>query len=942
MSKNPKFSVKNIQIAEAINLKGLKAKLSKKPPQDEVASEEVKPQVEGEQIESAVHKKGKTALKAVKTKDKEEHVVEEAVVVRKEVSAQVIQKETPVVEKVVVEPLSAPIAEVKKVESAPTSAPFKEPPKPALRPPVRPPMHSHGQNQRQPQRYSHGNMSRGDQQRTTYHRPAQERTAHEGGVQDTSYGSHRPRPFQPHPQRSPGTRGSSYGPPGRTAGPGQQQRRFDDRKPFQQKPFGSSSQSGGQRPPPFNRGPVYKPFGGTTTPQVAPSHGAGKDGPTKEWSAERAGKFEARKGMEIDFKQGKKGKDQKRGEKGYDSRVRHGLVSIDDGEIRGRKKRGPKQIYSELEVARPTKIKVRLPILMKDLAAEMKLKASELVAKLFLQGIVMTLNDALDDETLVQLLGHDFGCEIVIDTSEKERLQITDKTVREEIIQEDKSLLVPKPPVVAFMGHVDHGKTTLIDAIRRSNRAAKEVGAITQHIGAFQCSTSHGPITILDTPGHEAFTLMRERGAEITDVVVLVVAGDEGMQEQTIEVLNQARKANATIVVAITKSDKPNFDADNVMRQLADHDLLPEAWGGKIVTVNCSAVTNEGVESLLEMIAIQAEVLELHANPTKRARGVVIESEVIQGLGDCATVLVQNGTLREGDALVFATTWAKIKSMRDEFGKVVKEAGPSRPVVINGMSGLPEAGEEFIVVKNEKEARDIAQQRHEGKRESSFMMKKRLSVEKMMQSQAQEKKILNIILRADVQGSLEALQKALEKIKSEKVAIEFISQGVGQISESDIQLASASRAIILGFHTALESHAEPLVKELKVDVRLHDIIYHAVDDIKLVMKGLLDKIPKEMERGKAHVKMCFKSSQHGVIAGCLVTEGVITRNCRARLIRGSDVIWTGSISSLKRVKEDVKEVQKGIECGILLAGFYEIQPDDVIEAFEITYLEQDL
>ena len=576
----------------------------------------------------------------------------------------------------------------------------------------------------------------------------------------------------------------------------------------------------------------------------------------------------------------------------------------------------------------------------------MKLKASELISKLFLQGVIMTLNDLLEDETMIQLLGHEFGCEIAIDTAEEKRIQITDKTAKQEILESDKDLLITRPPVVTFMGHVDHGKTSLIDAIRQSNRAAGEAGAITQHIGAFRCKTKVGDITILDTPGHEAFSAMRARGADVTDIVVLVVAGDEGLRQQSLEAIEHARAANVTIVVALNKSDKPNFNQENVFRQLADIELLPEVWGGQTITVNCSATTGEGIPQLLEMLALQAEILELKANPSMRARGRVLESELHKGLGASATVLIQNGTLKKGDSLVFDQYWGRVKTMKDDFGSELQEAGPSTPVEITGLSGLPEAGQEFIVVKSEKEARDIAEVRHQGQRQTSQVLlqkKKVLSLENLLEQASETtKKTLNIILRADVQGSLEALKAVLQKIESTKADINIIFAGIGEISESDAQLAAASKAVIIGFHTKIESHAESLIKEMGIEYRLHDIIYHVVDDVKLLMGGLLEKIALEVERGQALIQATFKSSQLGVIAGCIVTEGSIARKHNIRIKREGNVIWKGTIASLKRVKEDVREVQKGIECGILLQNCNDVKENDVIEAYEINYISQEL
>jgi len=627
----------------------------------------------------------------------------------------------------------------------------------------------------------------------------------------------------------------------------------------------------------------------------------------------------------------------------FDARDRQGLRAGDEEVWRKRKSFKMKNQAPE-EVIRPKNLKVRLPISVKDLAVEMKLKASQLISKLFMQGVAITLNDFLDDETTVQLLGNEFDCEITIDTAEEKRIQVTDKTIRDEIKESTEDQLHLRPPVVTFMGHVDHGKTSLIDAIRKTNRVAGEAGAITQHIGAFKCQTAVGNITILDTPGHEAFSAMRSRGADVTDIVVLVVAGDEGIRTQTVEALTQALTAKVPIVVAINKCDKPNFNADNVYRQLADQNLLPEAWGGTTITVNCSAVSGVGIKELLEMLALQAEVLELRANPSSRARGTVIESEMHKGMGAVATILVQNGTLRIGDSIVFGQNYARIKTMHDEFGKEVQAASPSTPIKITGLSGLPVAGSEFVAVKDEKEARDISQKRTEGHKSTMLQQSKRGSLENLLQQKAESgvKKVLNLIVKADVQGSLEALKTSLLKIPSTKVEIAFISEGVGEISESDIQYAATSKATIIGFHTKIESHAESLIKQLKVKVKLHDIIYHAVDDTKELMLGLLDKLAQENEIGQAVVKAVFKSSHLGNIAGCQVSDGIIRRNCVVRVMRNNELVWKGGIASLKRVKEDVKEVSKGIECGIVLQNFDDLKEGDVIHAIEVTYLEQEL
>lgn len=626
----------------------------------------------------------------------------------------------------------------------------------------------------------------------------------------------------------------------------------------------------------------------------------------------------------------------------FDSRDRQGLRDIDNEAWRKRRAHKPKK-YVQEEVIRPKNLHVRLPISIKDLAQEMKLKASQLIAKLFMQGITLTLNDYLDDETVVQLLGHEFQCDIQIDRTEQERIQITGQSIRQEIQTISPNDVMLRSPVVTFMGHVDHGKTSLIDAIRKSNRAAGEAGAITQHIGAFKVHTNAGDVTILDTPGHEAFSEMRSRGANVTDIVILVVAGDEGIRAQTEEAIRQAREAKVPILVALNKCDKPTFDAQKAYRELADHDLLPESWGGTTITVNCSAVSGQGITELLEMIALQAEILELRANPNMRARGTVLESEMHKGLGAVATVLVQNGTLRKNDAIVFGHFSGRIKTLQDDYGRQVEEAGPSTPVKITGLSELALAGHEFIVVKNEKEARELAEARAEGAKRELHAKPKVGSMEKMMaKKESGEKKILPVILRADVQGSLEALKNSLLKIQSNKVRLEIVNADVGEISESDIELAAASKATVVGFHTSIESRAEDLIKQKHIPVYTQDVIYHLIDEVKERMRSLLDKLEQENDTGTALVKAVFKSSQLGLIAGCQITDGNIKRQNFVRQIRNKEVIWKGKIASLKRVKEDVKEVQKGFECGILLEGQTDIREGDIFQAYEITYLEQDL
>jgi translation initiation factor IF-2 len=704
-------------------------------------------------------------------------------------------------------------------------------------------------------------------------------------------------------------------------------------------------------PPPAPKKPPPPPVKETPRPSPAAALRANAPLGDKERrlpeAKEKEKEGEERKEKQTRFKEFRDIKPPKKGgeasSRSFDTRDKQGLREDDEEGKQWRKKRPKKKTLEETQSTRPTEVKVRIPISIKDLAVEMKVKASELISKLFMQGMVVTLNDLLEDETTVQLLGEEIGCQVIIDTSEEKRIQITDQTIQEEIAKTPTADLHMRAPVVTFMGHVDHGKTSLIDYIRKSNIASGEAGAITQHIGAFRCHTVVGELTVLDTPGHEAFSAMRARGADATDIVVLVVAGDEGIRQQTLEALKQAEEAKKTIVVAINKCDKPNFNAENVYRQLAENNLLPEVWGGQTITINCSAVTGEGIPQLLEMLALQAEVLELKASPKARARGTVLESEMHKGLGCKATVLVQNGTLRLGDALVFGEHSGRVKTMQNEQGKELKEAPPSCPVEITGLSGLPEAGQEFIVVANEKEAKDIAEVRMQGLKQKRQQMLKRAHLEKMMdQNQTQTKKTLYVVLRADVQGSLEALQTALEKIHSNKIDLNIVSSQVGEVTESDVQLAAPAGAVILGFHTQVESRSADLIKELGVTVRLHDIIYHAIDDIKEIMVQKLDKIEEESEKGKADVRAIFKSSHLGTIAGCLVTEGSIHRAHKARLLRDGKVLWKGSFSSIRRVNDDVREVQKGLECGIVLSNFVDVLEGDVIESYEVTYRVQGL
>lgn len=611
---------------------------------------------------------------------------------------------------------------------------------------------------------------------------------------------------------------------------------------------------------------------------------------------------------------------------------------------RRRRGKGRKQAKIQAPVQRPAEISVKLPISVKDLSNLLKIKASEIIQKLFTQGIPITVNDSLNDSTLVELIGHELGCKVHIDLSEEKELQITDQTIAEEIADTDESLLESRPPIVTIMGHVDHGKTSIIDAYRKSDLASQEAGAITQHIGAFVCKTKHGNFTILDTPGHKAFSEIRKRGAHVTDIVVLVVAGDDGIKPQTEEAIEKAKEAKVPIIVALNKMDKPEFDADNVYRQLADHELLPEAWGGQTVTIHCSAKTGEGLDTLGEMIALQSEVLELKANPRARARGTVLESQIHKGLGTSATLLVQNGTLKMSDAVVFDHECGRIKTMQDEHNSLLKHAEPSIPVKVTGLSEAPSAGSPFVVVKSEKQARKIVFMRESLKKKEYLQASTAKNMDELLAQKnlEQQKKTLKIILKADVDSSLKAIQTSIQEIKTDKVHVQFISSNVGKINESDLTLAEISKAIIVGFHTKIDATLEKVAKQKKIPIYLHDVIYHLVDSVQEHMTSILDKVREEVQVGEAKVLATFKASDLGVIAGCMVVDGVIKRNHFAKLLRDGEILWEGNIASLKRHKDPVKEVKKDLECGIVLENFQKVQEDDIIQTFDINYKKQTL
>ncbi len=575
-------------------------------------------------------------------------------------------------------------------------------------------------------------------------------------------------------------------------------------------------------------------------------------------------------------------------------------------------------------------------IQVSELAQKMGVKVAEVIMKLMALGVMATANQTIDYDTAA-LVASEFGYEV-------ER-----KSVAEDIIEQVQKKVeggepVPRPPVVTIMGHVDHGKTTLLDAIRKSDVASKEAGGITQHIGAYEVNLPSGDqVVFLDTPGHEAFTSMRARGASVTDLVILVVAADDGVMAQTREAIDHARAAGVPIIVAVNKIDKPGANPDRVKTELSELGLMPEDWGGDTIFVNVSAKMGTGIDELLEMMVLQAEVLELKADPNRPASGYVIESKLDKGRGPVATLLIKEGTLRVGDAMVCGLNHGKVRAMLDDKGRKVEEAGPSKPVEVQGLSGVPEAGSQFVVLPNEKKAREVAEYRQRKAREAELAKSSRISLETVFEKmKEQDLKVLNVLVKADVQGSLEALSDALRKLSTDKIKIEIVRGGIGAITESDVLLASASNAIIIGFNVKPGPQAKQLAAKEHVDIRFYNVIYHALEEVKSAMTGLLEPVYKEKTLGRAEVRQTFHIAKVGTVAGCYVLEGVIKRNAQARLLRDNVVVYTGRIESLRRFKEDVKEVQAGYECGIGLERFNDIKVGDVIEAFEMEEVAPDI
>ena len=565
---------------------------------------------------------------------------------------------------------------------------------------------------------------------------------------------------------------------------------------------------------------------------------------------------------------------------------------------------------------------------IKELADAMKIQASAIIKKLFLEGVMVTVNQEIDFEKAEEI-ALEFNCI----AEKEEKVDVIEELLHEE--EEDESTMVSRPPVVCVMGHVDHGKTSLLDAIRNTHVIAKEAGGITQHIGAYVVDINGQKITFLDTPGHEAFTAMRMRGANATDIAILVVAADDGVMPQTVEAINHAKAAGTEIIVAINKIDKPSANIDRVKQELSEYELMPEDWGGSTIFVPVSAHTHEGIDTLLEMILLTAEVSELKANPNRAARGLIIEAELDKGKGPVATVLVQKGTLHVGDPVACGSSYGKVRAMMDDKGRRVKEAGPSTPVEILGLSDVPNAGEIFVACENDKEARNFAETFvSEGRERLLEETKARMSLDDLFsQIQAGDLKELNIIVKADVQGSVEAVKQSLLKLSNDEVVVKIIHGGVGAINESDVSLASASNAIIIGFNVRPDATAKATAEREGVDVRLYRVIYDAIADVEAAMKGMLDPIFEEKVIGHAEVRQLFKASGVGTIAGSYVLDGTFQRGCSVRITREGTQIFEGPLASLKRFKDDVKEVRAGYECGLVFEKFNDVHELDQVEAY---------
>ncbi|MDD2422013.1 MAG: translation initiation factor IF-2, partial [Heliobacteriaceae bacterium] len=599
-----------------------------------------------------------------------------------------------------------------------------------------------------------------------------------------------------------------------------------------------------------------------------------------------------------------------------------------------RRPRKPNKNVRSVETETPKHIAIDEFVTVMELSQAMGKPVTEIIKKLMQVGVLATINQEIDADTAM-IMAAEWGITAEV------RKTVTAVSLLEEEPDEAEENLLPRPPVVTVMGHVDHGKTSLLDAIRQTNVIASEAGGITQHIGAYQVEVRSKKITFLDTPGHEAFTAMRARGAQVTDVAILVVAADDGVMPQTVEAINHAKAAEVPIIVAINKIDKPGANAERVKQELTEHGLVIEEWGGDTIAVPVSAKARENIDQLLEMILLVAEVQDLKTNPDRLARGTVIEAELDKGRGPVATVLVQRGTLQVGDLIIAGMATGKVRAMIDDKGRRIKKAEPSTPVEVLGLSDLPLAGDNFAVVSDEKLVKQVVAERVAKRKEEDQKQTAKVSLDDLFK-QIKEGKVkeLNVIIKADVQGSVEAIQSSLERLSTDEVRVNVVHGGVGAITETDIMLAAASNAIIIGFNVRPDTNARKAAELQQIDVRLYRVIYDAIEDIKAALSGLLDPEKKEVVLGRAEVRATFKVPKAGVVAGCYLIEGKITRNSSVRVIRDSVVIHEGSLESLKRFKDDAKEVLEGFECGVGIAKFNDVKEKDIIEAFVIEEIKR--
>ena len=733
-------------------------------------------------------------------------------------------------------------------------------------------------------------------------------------------------PYQPRPQQ-----GGNYPPRQDGYQPRPQQGGGYQPRPQQAGGYAPRPQGGGNYPPrPQGGGQTPRPGQpGGFPPRGPRPAGAGAPGASAAGSKDRVSNYDPNKSAYARSKEADK---KAKNKKAMSREAAPSASNWDDDSTGNRKlRRGVKQ-----PMRRPEPVVIEKAVIttetitVKELSEKIGKPASEIIKKLFLLGMPTTINQEIDFDTC-ELVASDFGIELELKVAKTFEEVLSDSAATESDADE---LLKPRPPVVTIMGHVDHGKTSLLDAIRNSSVTEGEAGGITQHIGAYTVACNDRPITFIDTPGHEAFTSMRARGAQVTDIVILVVAADDGIMPQTIEAINHAQAAGVPIIVAINKMDKPGANPDRVKQQLTEYALVSEEWGGQTIIVPVSAKQQQGLDTLLEMVLLQADVLELKANPERLAKGTIIEAKLDKGRGPLATVLVQNGTLRRGDTIVAGTAYGKVRAMTDDKGNVVTEAGPSTPVEVLGFSEVPAAGDILNVAEADKLSRQVVEERRDKIKAAQLKSKSKVSLDDLFtQMAADELKDLNIIVKADVQGSVEAVKQALEKLSNEEVRVRCIHGGVGAITGTDIMFASASNAIIIGFNVRPDTGARAMAEKENVDVRYYRVIYNAIDDVKAAMLGMFKPVFKETELGRATVRETFKVTGVGTIAGAYVNDGKITRSAQIRVVRDSVVIHEGKISSLKRFKDDAKEVLTSFECGIGVENFNDLQEGDVIEAF---------